>query len=548
MNLPYLQPTAKYSSRGYAANEKVSGPIDYDYCELLVSRIEEAQASLLNDYDDYLHCTFALANLGERGRELMHRVARLSPKYDTNDCNRKFDNCLSKGDGRISLATFVKMAKDASIDTSRPRSKKAKTGNYGKSSKPTVEQIHEELNKYAQFRKNTMTDKIEVKFDSCIGNDIECDKWMNLDDRSLNDLFTVINKDGIYVTVNKLASLIDSNFMSTMYDPGKEWLDSLPAWDESQPDHIGELLRLFHFSDESKRPFYEKYMRRFIITHTALMYGIVDDNQLVPILVGGENIGKTYFCQTFLPPELTRYIRIIPKDTPLEKDLLISLSEFYLIVIDEANLTGKNFGVFKTLVSIKKTNERAAYDRFKKERKRRTSFIGTTNEEHFLDELDGARRILSVNVCEIDFIDPDTINYKGIYAQALYYAKQKGYRFRLNAAEVRELNENNQDHVQEDPITESILLNFRIPNKDEVGELFTATEIYNVIQYSLPTKEKNTIAQIGKKMRQMQFKAKTLNGKSMYRLHRIMQDEQKGRSNMELCGIIKQENTAMEQG
>lgn len=523
MKVPTLQPSANYSN-GRKTPTGNSKP-DYDYCELLVERVEEAKAAILHDYDDYLHCCFSLSTLGERGRELFHRVGCLSPKYDRTDSDEKFDHCLQKGDGRISVGTFIDMVGKAGIDTTRTRGRKPRNGS-GKDRIAKTELVREKLNEYAEFRFNIITQKVEAKFHNPDEDGIFNPGWNSLEDRTLNDIYMLVNRDGLNVSDKMVNTVINSNTMSKPFDPGKEWLDSLPVWDPTQPDHIGELMNLFVFSDESERPFYERYIRKFLINAVALMYGISEDNQIVPILVGDENIGKTYFCKNFMPPVLSQYFRTIPIDTPLSKDLMLSLSECYLICIDEADLSSKkNFSILKAMVSMTKTDERAAYDRFKKERKRKASFIGTTNEKCFLTELDGARRILPVNLASIKFFRPKDINHAGVYAQALYYARQKDVRLSLTKEEVRELKEHNQQYLQTDPIEEAIGDNFRSPLPGERGEVYTATEIFTQIQYSLPKKEANTPAMIGKTLVRMGFTQKKYGGKSVYRLVKISDDE-----------------------
>lgn len=543
MFAPYLQPTAKYSSRGYAANEKVSGPIDYDYCELLVGRIEEAQASLLNDYDDYLHCTFALANLGERGRELMHRVARLSPKYDAKDCDRKFDNCLSKGDGRISLATFVKMAKDAGVDTKRPRVKKAKAEKKTEAKKNNTKAAMEKLNEFATFRYNIVKGKVEVKYYESTTEAVTTGKWMALDDRAFNELYTLVTLSGISISDKPLNSIINNDLMSPPYNPGKEWLESLPAWDESQPDYIGGFISLLMLNDESMRPFCHKYIQKFIVNTAALMYDITDDNQLMPMMVGDENIGKTYFCKNLLPPVLQEYTYLVTKDTPLNKDLIIALSEFFLIIFDEADLTGSNFGTLKAIISMNKTNERAVYDRFKKERKRRTSFIGTTNNENFLRELEGTRRIISIDLKATMRFKPEDINYEGIYAQALYYAKQPGYQASLTKEEVAELKECNIHHVVADPIQIAITDFFRKPVEGEAGEMLSAGQIYDVIQYHIPVRDHNALTQIGKVLRKEKYEFENKHHKTMYRIVRINPAEKEAQGKLAAINFLAEKKS-----
>ena len=74
-------------------------------------------ANIAESYDDYLHLGMALANgLGEQGHDIFHQLCAQSSKYREGDCEKKWQECLHKNDGRITIASFYKMAQDAGVD------------------------------------------------------------------------------------------------------------------------------------------------------------------------------------------------------------------------------------------------------------------------------------------------------------------------------------------------------------------------------------------------------------------------------------------------
>ena len=76
-------------------------------------------ANIAESYDDYFHLGMALANgLGSRGRDIYHRLSAQSTKYREADCERKWQECLQKNDGRITIKSFYKMAQQAGVDLS----------------------------------------------------------------------------------------------------------------------------------------------------------------------------------------------------------------------------------------------------------------------------------------------------------------------------------------------------------------------------------------------------------------------------------------------
>jgi hypothetical protein len=74
-------------------------------------------ANIAETYDDYLHLGMALANgLGEQGHDIFHQLCAQSSKYREGECEKKWQECLSTKNGRITIATYYKMAQDAGID------------------------------------------------------------------------------------------------------------------------------------------------------------------------------------------------------------------------------------------------------------------------------------------------------------------------------------------------------------------------------------------------------------------------------------------------
>lgn len=68
----------------------------------------------IDNYDEYLRVGFALASLGEEGREFFLLIGRDNPKYPADTeavLNKKFDNLLKDYRGDITLGTFFEIAK-----------------------------------------------------------------------------------------------------------------------------------------------------------------------------------------------------------------------------------------------------------------------------------------------------------------------------------------------------------------------------------------------------------------------------------------------------
>jgi len=93
----------------------------------LVDEIEANQIDITYNYEDWLNIGFGIADkFGETGRELYHRISRVSPKYKSTDCNRQYSACLKGYRTGITINTLFHLAKQAEIyvsDGSEPTPK-----------------------------------------------------------------------------------------------------------------------------------------------------------------------------------------------------------------------------------------------------------------------------------------------------------------------------------------------------------------------------------------------------------------------------------------
>ena len=82
----------------------------------LTEAVEAAGVDIAPDYAAYVQLAFAVAtDCGEEGRELFHRLCRLSSKYDYEGAERLFTSALNDGRGDIHLGTAFHLAKKAGV-------------------------------------------------------------------------------------------------------------------------------------------------------------------------------------------------------------------------------------------------------------------------------------------------------------------------------------------------------------------------------------------------------------------------------------------------
>ena len=74
-------------------------------------------ANIAESYDDYVKLGFSLAQgLGIDGHDLYHELCAQSTKYSYVECEAKWQECLSKHNSSVTIASFYKMANDCGVN------------------------------------------------------------------------------------------------------------------------------------------------------------------------------------------------------------------------------------------------------------------------------------------------------------------------------------------------------------------------------------------------------------------------------------------------
>ena len=108
---------AAASDNGYKSANPSFGN-ELEKAKATVDELIRLGANIAESYNDWWECGCALAELGSEARDLFHQVSSQSTKYREPDCEKKWQECLAKRDGRITIATFYKMAQSAGVDLS----------------------------------------------------------------------------------------------------------------------------------------------------------------------------------------------------------------------------------------------------------------------------------------------------------------------------------------------------------------------------------------------------------------------------------------------
>ncbi len=458
---------------------------DMIHLQTVVERVEVSGIDLTADYDVWVELAFALASQGEQGRELFHRVSRMNSGYTYEECDRKYTNCLATGKNCVGIATFFKIAADHGIDISFPKKLAATKGRRKmtqeqrmkseeerkKKSQAKVDEIVSFITSHYQLRYNTWTSRPEV---------LEDDEWRPITTRDICTMNTdIMSALSTKVTAAEMRTYLFSRSVVQDFDPVRSYLEGLKPWNpDTDPDFIGEFfIKHIIFGDPEHTDFYDMVLRKWMVGNVALWLGEAEDNPIMPVLTGSQHIGKTYFVKHILPPELRNYLFCGNPAARIDKDFVISLSEFAIIFLDEFSFsTNAKSDAYKFIVTSGASHERDAYAQFRESRLRKAGLIGACNQKNFIKDPDGNRRYPGIDVAGTVNLHEHPLPYEGAYAQALYLLRH-GFAYKPTHSESMLISEHNKEYMELNDCEETIKTYYRKPEETEHGIALTSSAI-----------------------------------------------------------------------
>lgn len=375
----------------------------------------------------------------------------------------------------------------------------------------SVKDIENFLTGQGTFRKNRVTGKYEFALP---GSEV----FNDLTDRVVNSLWRKMCKEVAPARKQDLQTIIESDFV-TLYDPFREYVDSLPEWDGK--DYIGELAAQVHVKEDGH--LFARFFKKWLV---AMLASVLDEktvNHEILVLIGRQGIYKTTWLNNLLPPELRRYFYLKSNSRNISKDDMLTLSEFAMVCLEELDeMESKELNQLKALTTMLHVNERAAYAHFKEVRPHIASFCGTSNNKQFLNDLSGNRRWMPFEVESIDSPYEHPVDYVHVYAQAYALIKQ-GFHYWLEEDEMAALNVHNKQFEVPCLEHELIMTHYRCPLEGQECIFVTNAQILACISVGL--RQKLSAVKIGMVMKMEGFESLRQGGKRGYRVIELTGDE-----------------------
>ena len=327
------------------------------------------------------------------------------------------------------------------------------------------------------------------------------DQWFEVKDRLVNSLCSILSKQKD-VNVKKIWQVIDSDFVP-LYNPLREYLNRLPPWDEATNPILDLALSVTVKGGPDEQLLFYACLRKWLVGMVAGWLEEKKVNEEILVLIGEQGIYKTRWFEHLLPPELSDYFNSTSTFGKMDKDEVLSLSQFGLICLDEIDaLKSEAMSRLKWAVTTKAADTRKPYAHNSERRIHIASYCGTSNNLQFIDDDSGTRRWLTFEVESIRSPFEYPIHHKEIFAQA-YALYLKGFHYWFEGKETDIVQLHNQQFEVPKPEQELVSKYYRVPAKGEACEFVSATEIMQTIGGLLINRL--TANKLGRAMKAMGF-------------------------------------------
>ncbi|MER2997380.1 VapE domain-containing protein [Pontibacter populi] len=377
-----------------------------------------------------------------------------------------------------------------------------------------IHSIEQFLSRNHEFRQNMVTGKLEFRKKGANT------KFQPLTDRDENTFWRRMQKDKTLkdakvtsFSLSYLRGILYSDF-SKIYDPLKEYVESLIPWDQST-DYIAQLAQTVKTDNDE---LFVRLLRKWLVASVASLVNPEIVNQTALVFSGKQGIGKTSWILRLAPQQLKDYV-FSGTINPNNKDTLIYLSSCFLINLDELeNLNNSEVGALKEVITKPQIKMRRTYARNAEDLPRRASFAGSVNSSQFLNDTTGSRRFLCFEVFELDY--NHTIDMDKVYAQA-YALYMQGYQHWLSLEDIAELEASNRK-FQKLTTEEELITEMFLPAKegDRGCLLYSATQIAEYFASNINgyTINEATTQRIGRTLKKLGYQTYKKGGAQKYAL------------------------------
>lgn len=509
----------------------------------IIRQISSNNKNICEEYVDWLKVGFAISSqFGESGESYYHKVSSVSPRYKYEVCKKQYKYCLkAKGSSKVGISTFYYLAKQSGLSIVSEQTKTiVRATKNGKRAGLSKEKIIENLEKFENI--SDCRDVVENVFLSGDNDDFEESPIEQLEffiknnyDFRLNEVtgfmengkkrMTENDMNGVFISAKKQIPKIDfqlmmrllmSDFIPT-YNPFLEFfesdgsvveLPSIPVKDQNNSFDTPLISKLASCIINDEPLHCEYFLRKWLVGMVSAMHK-VHSPLLLCLLGKQQGTGKTEFFRRLLPKELSDYYAESKLDKDKDDELL--MTESILIVDDELGGKSKQDNLkLKDLTSKQYFSLRRPYGKQNEKILRIAVLAGTSNFLEVLSDTTGNRRIIPIEVHNIDKEKYNSINKKELF-QEMYQIFKKGFDWRITSEDNRFLNKDEEKYEMISIEKELLEKHYRVPTEQELEtgahDWFSTTDIK--VYLELVSRQRLNVVLLGRTVGKLGYRQKT---------------------------------------
>lgn len=492
-----------------------------DDIDFILDQVKAANIDLAPTYHDWLRLGFALADkYGEGGRQNYHFLSQFNAKYNREQTDKQYTNCVKHNGRGITMNFFFYLAKQAGLKIVTPRTKKieqvaklrkkqvGKSGGFKSDieakadameylqkmngidieiSKPIIDAAFQNSEK---GENDSTEEKLEQVFAYIDGLGIRYNEVTQRAEYNGKDM-TDIALNSIYINAlsifgEKLSKQLVVDYIysdrTSRYNPFLEFFNKYGNR-KTSGENVKNLIKSINGTMRNcdgipADDYNEYFIEKWLLSVVASAHGTY--SLLILVLSGKQISGKTKWLRGLLPSELSRYYAESKLDEG--KDDQINMCTHLIICDDEYGGKSKQEAKkLKDLSSKQTFTIRRPYGRTSEDLNRYAVLCGTSNETDVINDITGNRRVIPVNCESVNFELYDSVDKVDLWAELYQKWKQIGDGWMLTAADIKILNDFNIEYTEASTEIELIYANFMPPDYKS-QEKYTSTEIRQYLE------------------------------------------------------------------
>lgn len=382
--------------------------------------------------------------------------------------------------------------------------------------------VKELVIKHFDITRDSITDEIKIYYIK--GKKEKDNPFENIEEISAIEISDFLNtRYQLNVSIQKVNQILHSKLNNRVTNTIIEYFNEL-VWNKTRTSHIDILASKIKASpldeatpgDNQKRIAY--YLKKWIFAAAAQLHGIYTNPVMLLFFSKNKGKGKTYLADylgfNFNYQEVTgkplhklnRFSTNSKENTfEAENKLDDMLRRYFLINFDE--MTGfkqKYYRKFRSVITSSQVNIK------NKIYKRIASLVGSVNPES-IEITENDRRLLIIEIDDVDFSYVTDTDIDQIYAEAMYYIREGKFdEFKFTQDDFIEIQNYNSRYVRKSREEFYILSYFRAIAEPAVPELMVncwrASDIINeIMKDKIPESDKSKFSAVnfGRELRKL---------------------------------------------